>query len=206
MRLIHRLCAVLCPASFLGLAVLLALQPALAVQVRPLNLEQMTERAERVFHGRCLELRRLTDPVLERPVVEARFEVLRTAKGESSPELTIRLLAAEDAAGHRLLAGMPSFESGEEVVLFLYGESELGLTSPVGIVQGKFSVVEDKSGRKFAVNAYGNRHLSRELSADATRRLGAEVETLRAEREVEVDRLLDWATRLQASGRAGGAR
>jgi hypothetical protein len=46
------------------------------------------------------------------------------------------------------------FAKGERAVLFLYGENARGLTSPVGLGQGRFTVFEDKQGRKLAMNGF----------------------------------------------------
>jgi hypothetical protein len=40
---------------------------------------------------------------------------------------------------------------GEHLILFLTHESELGLSSPVGLMQGVFQVRKDKKGRKEGV-------------------------------------------------------
>ena len=37
---------------------------------------------------------------------------------------------------------------GEELILFLTGESEGGVRMPVGLAQGKFRIVRDKDGTK----------------------------------------------------------
>jgi hypothetical protein len=70
---------------------------------------------------------------------------------------------------------MPTYEVGQELLLFLVGDSQLGLTSPVGLGQGAFRVEDDGSGGRVAVNAFGNAGLFRGLSAAAAARaLGAE--------------------------------
>jgi hypothetical protein len=150
-----------------------------ASQVRPVNLEEMTERAATIFSGRCIESSAAVDPDLGRVVTLATFEVDRAVKGEVGATVTIKLLGGspEGAAAGNSIAGLPRFRPGEEVVLFLYGESRLGLSSPVGLGQGKFTVFEDKQGGKVAVNAFGNANLTRGLSQEAQQLLAP---TLRA--------------------------
>ena len=145
--------------------------PTHATRVRPLNLDQMTERASRVFSGRCVEVTYTLDPELGREVVLVTFEVERAVKGEMGATVQIRVLPADEGRGQGV-DGVPGFEPGEEVVLFLYGESAVGLTSPVGFGQGKFTVQEDKSGNRVAINAYGNRNLFKGLSSAASEHLG----------------------------------
>ena len=93
------------------------------------------------------------------------------------------------------IAGVPTFHVGEEVVLFLYGESELGLSSPVGLGQGKFEVVETKEGGKLALNSSNNRTLFRGMdTAKRTRLVAASGHT--PERGIEPGALLDLAEEL----------
>jgi hypothetical protein len=138
--------------------------PALASQVRTLDLNEMTARADRVFRGRCVHVEVRKDPRLGRLVTHVTFQVDRAAKGDLGKTVTIRLLGdQEDVAGRPAgIAGLPRFRAGEEVILFLYPDSGSGLTSPVGFGQGKFDLVKDKQGRSLAVNQLGNRNLLRQ--------------------------------------------
>ena len=56
---------------------------------------------------------------------------------------------------------MPQYKVGEEDVIFLSGESDVGLTAPIGIWQGKFDVKTSSTGEKLVVNGTGNRGLLR---------------------------------------------
>jgi hypothetical protein len=157
-----------------------------ASQVRPLNIAEMTERADRVFAGRCVGLRVVPDPELGQLVTHVTFVVDRGAKGDPrSGNVTIRVL------GSQAIDGLPQFLNGEEVVLFLYPDSRRGLTSPVGFGQGKFSVVRDKLGTRFAVNGFANENLLRNLSGDAQQRLGSATARWPARGPIGVDELLD---------------
>ena len=145
---------------------------AAASQFRPLNLEQMTARAETVFSGRCIEVTVTDDPALG-AVTLATFEVAQQVKGQASSRITVKMpgdpRAGQDPGG---IPGVPSFEVGEEVVLFLYGESASGARSPVGLGQGKFQLILDKTGRRLAVNSTGNASLFRDLSSAAQQKTG----------------------------------
>ncbi len=154
-----------------------------ASQVRPVNLEEMSQAAAIIFSGRCVGVEVRLDPQLGRKVSVATFEVNRVVKGEPGERVELKML--------RSSSGAARFRAGEEVVLFLYGTSELGLSSPVGLGQGKFTVVEDKLGRKLAINRFGNKHLTRGLSAQARGRLGDAGPDLKGTQEVEPSTLLD---------------
>jgi len=122
----------------------------------------MTERAARIFSGRCVRTDVEFDPAVGARVTVATFRVDRGVKGTPERTVTVRMLG--DVTGDRPegdTAGVPAFRVGEEVVLFLYGESALGLTAPVGLGQGRFEIVEDKQGRKIALNDLGNKNLFR---------------------------------------------
>ena len=85
---------------------------------------------------------------------------------------------------------VPVVREGEEVVLFLYGASDLGLTSPVGLGSGRFRVVRDKQGKRLAINDFGNATLMEGLSPGARLRVGG------ITRELTPNALLDLADTL----------
>jgi hypothetical protein len=151
-----------------ALVVALFLAKANATQVRPLNIEEMTERATTIFAGRCLHVRVETDPKLRSDVTVATFRVDRSIKGSAGNTITVRMPWANVAS---FPAGVPSFERGDDVVLFLYGESASGMRAPVGLGQGRFRIVTDKQGHRIAINDVGNRNLMHGVSAGTRQRL-----------------------------------
>ena len=84
-----------------------------------------------------------------RELIETRYvlAVSRTFWGEPATEQVVRIPGGvlEDGRG-LLLAGMPTIEAGEEVLLFLSRPSSSGVRMPVGLAQGKFEVHRTKSG------------------------------------------------------------
>jgi len=173
------------------LTLALAVTPTPASQVRPVNLEQMTERAATIFAGRCLETTVALDPEVGLEVTTATFEVHRTVKGQLGSTVVVRMVGGEDRRARESIAGMPRFRPGDEVVLFLYAPSALGLSSPVGLGQGRFAVITDKQGRKIAVNDLDNRNLRRRLSSQARTDLGPALEQWKERKAVGPDALLD---------------
>jgi len=168
----------------------------------------MTQRAARIFSGRCVDVRVERDPDLDQMVTHVTFAVTRAVKGGPHGQVTIKMLgdqeadadeggrAERDGGKERGIEGLPRFRRGEEVVLFLYGESRSGLTSPVGFGQGKFTLIKDKQGQRLAVNGSGNAHLFRGLSAEARRRLGDAEERFKGRKGIALDALLDMAVSL----------
>jgi len=168
--------------------------PFHATQVRPLNLEQISARAATIFTGVCTQVRVERDPNAGWVSV-ATFEVSRSAKGRVGKKVTIRLPGGQRDLEPRSteIAGMPGFRRGDEVVLFLYGTSAIGLTSPVGLGQGHFDVVRDKQGKKLAINAFGNERLLDGVAPATRGRLGAAASPSPGAKGIEVDALLDVA-------------
>ena len=109
---------------------------------------------------------------------------------------------AGGSPGASEVEGVPSFRPGEEVIVFLYPESSAGLTSPVGLGQGKFTVRRDKHGARFAFNDMGNRGLFRGLSTQAARRIG-ELPRESERQGLSADALLRMATALSGDAAPG---
>ena len=112
--------------------------------------------------------------------------------------LTIKILGDQGWPGKREtgIEGAPRYVEGEEVVLFLYGDSRAGFTSPVGLGQGKFSVVRDKHGQRLALNEHGNRGLLERLSPRAEERLRGRAARHRDRPEISPEDLLEMAQSL----------
>lgn len=178
----------------IGSIALLGLSPTSeAARTRPINLEEMTQRADRIFAGRCVRVQVVRDHELDQMVTYVTFAPHRAEKGDIRGNLTIKLLGDQDEESPRSAAtnGVPTFHKGEEVILFLYGNSRLGLTSPVGFGQGKFAFVKDKRGRSLALNEFANENLFRGLSPGALRRIGDRIPKDPKHAEVSPDDLLD---------------
>jgi len=173
--------------------------PPDASQVRLVNLEEMAQRADRIFQGRCISVRSGRDTVLDRSVTYATFVVQRAVKGNLHGRVTIKVLGDMDPATSKddMIEGLPRFESGEEVVLFLHGDSARGLTSPVGFSLGKFVVTRDKQGRPIAFNGMRNEHLFQGISPRAQGRLRAHAARWKDEQGLPPDELLDMVEALQ---------
>ncbi len=169
-----------------------------ASRVRPINLEEMAQRADRIFLGRCVGVRAEHDPDLGQMVTYTTFVTHRAVKGSAHGMVTIKLLGdqVEDGSPGGGVEGVPRFREGEEVVLFLYGDSRNGLTSPVGLGQGNFVVFEDKQGKRQALNASGNETLFRNLSPGARRKLG-DLSTRPARGGIPPEELLDMVLQLE---------
>jgi hypothetical protein len=170
--------------SVVALAVLNALSPAAeATTMRHHPLGELVQEAQRIFVGVCVAVR---DGALVRPnggsipYTEYTFVVRDVLKGSLEERVTIRQFGTRQprptADGRHAVVtrvpSMPEYEPGEEFLLFLVGDSTLGLTSPVGLAQGAFRIT-DVAGARVAVNGFGNAGLFRGMSPAMTGATGA---------------------------------
>ncbi len=137
------------------------------------NLGQLTNLAEWIFVGEVLSV---TDNYVEGqiPYTEITFKISKSIKGDLQEGQTFSyrqagLLAPRDAGnGLRIafaLDGFPQYQVGEEALVFLYKPSELsGLTSPVGLLQGKFTIANGS-----ITNGVNNQNLFADMDVDQSR-------------------------------------
>jgi hypothetical protein len=123
--------------------------------------------------GRCVDVKEIEHPRLHVITTMVTIEVDRTLKGHAGRRLVFKMYSGGRGRGMDAgPIGLPRFEPGEELILFLYPESRSGLTSPVGFGQGKFRRLLDKNGEELAINDFGNRSLFQGLSESAADRIG----------------------------------
>lgn len=130
------------------------LQAGTAVRM---EVEDLVDRADRILEARITGRRTLRD---ERGRIVTEYQLLqrRTFYGDSVD--VVRLPGGVLANGRGLmLPGMPRIQVGEEVLLFLNGES---MAMPTGLAQGKFRIMSDRAGQRLAV-----RHGGIELAGSA---------------------------------------
>ncbi len=143
------------------LLLLLIATPALAQRTIPMNLEQLVADAGMIFSGRVVEVRTgVRDPKTNLIVTYVTFDVQENLYGASGRRVTIKQYGGEADGIAFYPAGLPRYKEGEEVLLLLYGPSDIGMQSPVGMEQGKFSVGRDeKSGKRTVSSATGTQNL-----------------------------------------------
>lgn len=121
----------------------------------PMNLEEITKDAEKIFAGECKEVEEIeNDSESKLPVVKYTFKVTEPLKGVGENKVVTfkQWKPTVNNAG---------YEVGKNYILFLYPESERGLTSPVGFLQGQFEVESKGFFRRNKVvkNKVGNKGL-----------------------------------------------
>jgi len=117
-------------------AVIIKTSPSLSTP----TLRQLTQKAGYIFSGTVLSVERVQpNEQTEVATVQIAFRVTQAVRGVSARQIvTIREWAGLWDSGDR-------YRRGEQVFLFLYQPSRLGLTSPVNGNNGRFNL--DNSGR-----------------------------------------------------------
>ncbi len=119
----------------------------------PVSLDQMTHRADRIVHGSVISARVEPHPQLTNlSTVVITMQVQDTLKGKAAQTLTFRqyiwdMRDKQDAA---------RYLKGQELLLFLNPVSQYGLTSPIGLEQGRFRITRDRTGKAYAANGRDN--------------------------------------------------
>lgn len=129
-----------------------------------MNLAELVNRSGRIFVGKCISISESTIPAPgggQLPVTIYTFSVAKSIKGVSSQTITVRQLGYRRPRFEKgyvfSIPGIPSYKVGEEFVLLLTQESQLGLTVPVGMAQGSFKIYHDqRTGKKKVVNGLVN--------------------------------------------------
>ena len=122
----------------------------------PRNLEQMVAGSADIVRGTVLSARVEKHPELTNlDTLVVTLKLSETIKGQSRRTYSFRqyvwdIRDRKDAAG---------FHKGQEYILLMNAPSRYGLTSPVGMEQGRFRVSRDAAGREVAVNGRGNARL-----------------------------------------------
>ena len=135
--------------------------------VRPENLAQMTDEAAMILRGKVLSVRLEPHPQLTNlQTLLVTLEVDQVLKGQPAQTFTFRQYTWGFHAGVR----ESGYARGQDLLLLMTKPSEYGLSSTVGLEQGRFQIVRDSQGRLVAVNGHGNAGLLSNMSADAQKR------------------------------------
>lgn len=132
-------------AGLLGLALMFGV-PAQAASVVPLYLDEIVDQSAVAFQGTCTGNRSERDPHTGMVVTYTTFEVHDVLKGEIGSVYTVKQMGGvlpSEGLGFKM-EGVPTFEEGRGYVVFFAGVSRLGFSSPIGLSQGRFSVIADR--------------------------------------------------------------
>jgi hypothetical protein len=156
--------------AFAIAAALLFAAPAFAqrgAMTVPRNIEQMSERAADIIRGTVVSAHVEKHPQLSNlDTVVVTLRVREALKGDAQGTFTFRQYIWDirdrwDAAGYR---------KGQDLLLVLNAPTRYGLTSPVGIEQGRFRIRPDGKGGFVALNGTGNSRLFDGVAGAADKR------------------------------------
>ena len=124
----------------------------------PMNLEELVSSSNRIFSGVCTEIKEIeNDPIARLPVVKYTFKITEGIRGvDDQYKISFKQWkpTTRDAG----------YEIGKKYLLFLHPNSGIGLTSPVGFLQGHFKVgFDDATRQEVVTNNFDNKGLSRNL-------------------------------------------
>jgi hypothetical protein len=143
--------ALILTLAFLSVATV----PVLAQQALtlPRGLDQLTEEAKVIVHGSVISARIEPHPQLKNLMTAVvTMRVIDSYKGNPPKTLVFRQYLWD----LRAQLGAAEYGKGQELLLLLGPVSEYGLTSPVGLEQGRFKISRDQKGQATAVNGRGN--------------------------------------------------
>ena len=121
---------------------LLIASPASATSLLPLTLEQLSTRADLIFHGRVIEDTTARDKHSGQIATFTTFEIIELIKGKAADRHTIKQIGGhlKETGTTLRIQGVPRYIVGETYVIFLPQQSRLGFSSPLGLYQGSFTV------------------------------------------------------------------
>jgi hypothetical protein len=119
----------------------------------PVNLTYLSQRADIIVRGRVVGVGRESlagHPNI--PTIRVTLEVENMLRGPSGRIYTFRELSVD----RRTVSAKNGYQVGQRLLLFLPSPSEYGLSSPIGIEQGRFHILRSSDGSETAVNETGN--------------------------------------------------
>jgi hypothetical protein len=168
----------------------------------PANLTQLVQGAHTILRGFVVSAKIEPHPQFSNlQTVVVTMQVSRVLKGEARTTYTFRQFVWDE----RDLGDGAGYRKAGELLLFLNPVSQYGLTSPVGLEQGRFRVTRDAKGKVSAINGRGNIGLFQEVPAKASEHgvvLSRAAQTMmqKSAGQAPLDTLEDTIVRLAGAG------
>ena len=131
------------------------------------DLDQLVQSAQNIVRGQVISA--IVEPHPQFPNLQTiliTISVAKVLKGPAGTTLTYRQFLW-DARG---ATGLGAYKSAGESIFFLNPVSQYGLSSPVGLEQGRFRVLHDAKGNRYVLNGRGNLGLFTQLNEKASSR------------------------------------
>ena len=154
------------PATAFLLALLISSPLQAQFMVQSVNLAYLVQRADIIVQGYVASVRHEPLPGYPNiPTVVVSINVERMLRGPAKNTYTFR----EIFLGLRTKEGKQSYQIGQRLLLFLPAASQLGLSSPVGIEQGRFHIATGSGSTAMVANEFGNYGLFKDVEKSASK-------------------------------------
>lgn len=141
--------------SFFAGITLCFLMPSFSVaQARKASLQEMTETSHAIFTGKCLKKESAWNQGRTKIFTEVRIRTGEMIKGDPAAEVVLTIPGGQVGSTVYEVSDMPAFLEGEEVLVFLWKHPS-GKNLVTGALQGKLTLVEEKSTGKKLVHGAG---------------------------------------------------
>ncbi len=119
---------------------------------RQIDLREIIKYSGRIFSGRCIDVKKGFHPEYKNiKVTLITFETFEMLKGDAESEVTFMKFGHGREMPHSKI----NHKKGTEAFMFLYPESRVGFTSPVGGKQGRVIIKTDPvSGERSVLKNY----------------------------------------------------
>jgi hypothetical protein len=137
---------------------------AAELMVKQVNLTYLTRRSDVIVQGKVTEVLHESLPGYPNiPTVKVTLNIEKMLRGPEGKTYAFR----EILLGSRPKAAKGGYSVGQHLLLFLPSPSQFGLSSPIGMEQGRFYIVPNTAGRLTAVNESNNAGLFSNIAKDA---------------------------------------
>jgi hypothetical protein len=134
--------------------------------VRPVNLAYLSQRAGVIIQGVVTSVKSEPLPGYPNiPTVEVTLSIERSLRGQPGRTYTFR----EVYLGLKPHEGKQAYRTGQRLFLFLLSPSQYGLSSPIGIGQGRFHIASDLTGNAKLANEQWNAGLFNNVERDVVK-------------------------------------
>jgi hypothetical protein len=148
-----------------ALVLMLSVGPLSAqFMVQRVNLAYLSQRADVIMQGRVTKVVQEPMPGYPNiPTIVVTMSVDQSLRGGTSKTYTFR----EVLMGQKPKPGKRIYGTGQQLLLFLPSPSQYGLSSPIGMGQGRFHIAQDSRGKTTVMNEHSNAGLFRNVDKTA---------------------------------------
>ncbi|MCX7957668.1 MAG: hypothetical protein N3B13_01305 [Deltaproteobacteria bacterium] len=119
-----------------------------------MELSDITERSDAIVRGTVKDTESVYNEERTKIFTYSVIDVKETFKGKVPPVVRVRTFGGRVGDINMKVPGMPEFKKGEEVFLFLRKNEDFWHVT--GMIQGKYTVDKDESGKEFLKNDFKN--------------------------------------------------